>query len=78
MAEIELSALRRQCLDRHILAISTVEREVAAWVERYNIADPGINGRFITADARIKLKRLYLYTSGVTISSSSREKHQDG
>ncbi len=58
MAEIELSALRRQCLARRILAIAILEMEGAAWVERHNIAGPGINGRVITADARIKLKRL--------------------
>jgi hypothetical protein len=59
MAEIELSALQRQCLDRRIGTRTTIEREVAAWAAaRYEAPTP-IDWRFTTADARIKLKRLY-------------------
>jgi hypothetical protein len=59
MAEIELSILQRQCLDRRLGDRATVQREVAAWVEERNGGGQRINWRFITADARIKLKRLY-------------------
>ncbi len=59
MAEIELSALQRQCLDRRLADRLTLEREVAAWVRDRNAAETTIDWRFTTADARIKLKRLY-------------------
>jgi hypothetical protein len=59
MAEIELSVLAEQCLDRRLAARATVEREVAAWEARRNAARRTIDWRFTTADARIKLKRLY-------------------
>ncbi len=59
MAEIELSILQRQCLDRRLGDRTTVEREVAAWVRERNEGSQPINWRFTTEDARIKLKRLY-------------------
>jgi hypothetical protein len=59
MAEIELSVLQRQCLDRRLGDRTTMEREVAAWVAARNEAATSIDWRFTTADARIKLKRLY-------------------
>jgi hypothetical protein len=59
MAEIELSVLSRQCLDRRIPAKETLQQEVAAWEERRNTSGATVNWRFTTADARIKLKRLY-------------------
>ena len=59
MAEIELSALQRQCLDRRLGNRVTMAREVAAWVTARNAATTTIDWRFTTADARIKLKRLY-------------------
>jgi hypothetical protein len=59
MAEIELSALQRQCLDRRLGDRATVEREVAAWVAARNRATTVIDWRFTTKDARIKLTRLY-------------------
>jgi hypothetical protein len=59
MAEIELSVLGRQCLDRRIADAEGLMREVAAWEAARNDADAVINWRFTTADARIKLKRLY-------------------
>ncbi len=59
MAEIELSILGRQCLDRRIANMDEMTTEVAAWAARYN-ADPSpIQWRFTSADARIKLARLY-------------------
>jgi len=59
MAEIELGILQRQCLDRRLADQATLACEVAAWVAARNAADRRINWRFTTADARIKLKRLY-------------------
>jgi hypothetical protein len=59
MAEIELSVLARQCLNRRLGNRATMEREVAAWTTARNMAATTIDWRFTTADARIKLKRLY-------------------
>ncbi len=59
IAEIELSVLSRQCLDRRVPDAATLAREVAAWQERRNAAACPLDWRFATQDARIKLKRLY-------------------
>ena len=59
MAETELSILSRQCLDRRIDDRDRMAREVAAWQAARNAANARINWQFKTADARIKLKRLY-------------------
>ena len=59
MAEIELSAMGRQCLGRRIADREELEREVAAWEEERNRKGTGVDWRFTTADARTKLKRLY-------------------
>ena len=59
MAEIELSVLSRQCLDRRIPDQDALRRETAAWEARRNTATATIEWRFTTADARIKLKKLY-------------------
>jgi len=59
MAEIELSVLARQCLDRRIPDATTLETEVATWVAQRNAAGATIDWQFTTADARIKLKHLY-------------------
>lgn len=59
MAEIELSHLSRQCLDRRIPDKETLVREVAAWNEQRNEENSVIDWQFTTADARIKLKKLY-------------------
>jgi hypothetical protein len=59
MAEIELSVLGRQCLDRRIPDAPTLEAEVAAWVVQRNAAGTTIDWQFTTTDARIKLRHLY-------------------
>jgi len=59
MAEIEFSVLTRQCLDRRIGSRRALEQEVAAWQTKRNRQAVGINWRFTTADARIKLTHLY-------------------
>ena len=59
MAEIELGALRRQCLERRIPDYPTLTSEVAAWEGRRNAIGGTVNWRFTTSDARIKLHHLY-------------------
>jgi transposase len=60
MAEIELSALKGQCLDRRIPDITTMRVEVNAWEKDRNNSAKNIVWQFTTPDARIKLKHLYL------------------
>jgi hypothetical protein len=59
MAEIELSVLSRQCLDQRIDSVEILRREVAAWEEDRNERMVEVKWQFTTADARIKLRRLY-------------------
>lgn len=59
MAEIELSVLSRQCLKRRISNQETLAQEVQAWVKDRNSKVVKVDWRFSTADARIKMKRLY-------------------
>ena len=59
IAECELSALSRQCLDRRIDDREFLKREVAAWERNRNGQQVRVDWQFTTADARIKLKRLY-------------------
>jgi transposase len=59
MAEIELSVLNRQCLERRISDKDVLTEEVAAWEKRRNQNSSPVDWRFTTEDARIKLKRLY-------------------
>ncbi len=59
MAEIELSILGRQCLDRRIEDERTLTQELAAYEQRRNNARATINWRFTSQEARVKLQRLY-------------------
>jgi len=59
MAEIELSVLARQCLDRRIESAEELRREVRAWEKDRNESGVEVRWQFTTADARIKLRRLY-------------------
>ena len=59
IAECELSVLRRQCLRARLPNIATVSEKVDAWVLNRNAKQAGVDWRFTTDDARIKLKRLY-------------------
>ncbi len=59
IAECELSVLVRQCLNQRIPDKETLSREVAAWEARRNQANVKVVWHFTTADARIKLRRLY-------------------
>lgn len=65
IAEIELSHLSRQCLDRRIPDQESLITEVAAWENQRNDTNAGVDWQFKTEDARIKLKRLYP-TIGIT------------
>ncbi len=59
IAEIELSVFTKQCLTRRIADIDTLRREARAWAKRRNEQQTGVDWHFTTADARIKLNRLY-------------------
>lgn len=59
IAEIELSALTKQCLNRRIGDITMLSREVGAWEKKRNELGKNVDWRFTTKDARIKLRRLY-------------------
>ena len=59
IAELELSVLTRQCLDRRIPDLETLRQETQAWENRRNTAQKGVHWQFTTPDARIKLRRLY-------------------
>jgi len=59
IAEIELSAMTKQCLTRRIPDIGTLRHEIRIWERKRNEKQKGIDWQFTTEDARIKLKRLY-------------------
>jgi len=59
MAEIEMSVMERQCLAERMGSIERLESEALAWAEKRNAKEVKVDWRFTTADARIKLKRLY-------------------
>ena len=59
IAEIELSALSKQCLSRRIPDLASMSQEVRAWASERNTRQTKVDWHFTTEDARIKLKRLY-------------------
>jgi hypothetical protein len=59
MAEIELSALGRQCLSRRIARANTLKRQITAWEESRNAGSARVQWQFTTQDARVKLRSLY-------------------
>jgi len=59
MAEIELGILNRQCLNRRLDNVATLKHEIAAWECDRNRRENKVKWRFTTADARIRLRRLY-------------------
>lgn len=59
MAEIDISILSRQCLAERMEDIKRLEKEVTVWTDKRNTIKGKINWRFTTADARIKLRKLY-------------------
>lgn len=59
IAEIELSALTGQCLDRRIDDLDVLNAELAAWQQQTNADQRQVDWQFTTTDARIKLRHLY-------------------
>jgi len=59
MAEIELRVLSRQCLDRRMECREEMAGEVGAWQDERNEREVKVQWQFTTADARIKLRKLY-------------------
>lgn len=59
MAEIELSILSRQCMRDYFESHERLARRIGRWERERNKIQAGIDWRFTTADARVKLKRLY-------------------
>ena len=59
MAEIELSILSRQCMNDYFESRKQLKERIVPWERSRNDQQAGINWRFTTADARIKLRRLY-------------------
>ena len=60
MAEIELSALSKQCLDRRIANMKKLADEVSTWEQERNAIGATVKWRFNKDNARIKLQRHYL------------------
>jgi hypothetical protein len=58
LSEAELSVLAGQCLDRRLAGRAALEREVAGWQATGNATGRGVDWRFTTEDAPIKLKHL--------------------
>lgn len=59
VAEMELSVLMRQCLDRRIPDSPALAHEITTWERQRNTAKVVVHWQFTTADARIKLRKLY-------------------
>ncbi len=59
MAEIEIGVMSRQCLNRRIPDQKTLRSEIDAWQQDRNQKAVRVDWRFTTADARVKLIRLY-------------------
>jgi hypothetical protein len=59
MAEIELSILSRQCMNDYFESREQLTGTIAPWERSRNDRQAGVNWRFTTADARIKLRKLY-------------------
>jgi len=59
IAEIELSVMTKQCLERRISLIDSLRLELAEWETARNRNQKSVDWQFTTDTARIKLKRLY-------------------
>jgi hypothetical protein len=59
VAEIELSVFTKQCLDRRIPDMTTLQQEAKAWYRKRNANQKAVDWQFTTENARVKLKRLY-------------------
>lgn len=70
VAEIELSVLQRQCLSRRLNRFE-LEREIPVWEMARNACSGKIRWHFTTADARVKLSRLYPVIESETFKYST-------
>lgn len=59
IAEIELSAMTTQCLNRRISSIEELQKQISSWEIKRNHSQKAVQWQFRTEDARIKLKHLY-------------------
>lgn len=59
IAEIELSVLSRQCTSDYFSCAGELKRAISRWERERNSNCKGVNWRFTTEEARIKLKQLY-------------------
>ena len=59
IAEVSISILSKQCLERRIKSLELLNKEIAAWETDYNSGCKEINWQFTTDDARVKLRKLY-------------------
>jgi hypothetical protein len=59
IAEIGLSAMSSQCLDRRIDTLEKLQGELGAWQRERNQNQKAVKGQFTTDDARVKLHKLY-------------------
>ena len=77
MAEIEFSALKRQCLDCRIPDQATLKQKIADWERSRNQRAVKANWQFKTGDARIKLKKLYpsFGSSRIHVESNAEVHH---
>ena len=70
MAEIELAALAKQCLDQRIPDAVRMRSEVLAWAERRNTQGRTVNWTFAKEDARCKLERHYSYVNKLNLNTT--------
>jgi len=56
---VSISVLSKQCIGRRISDLSLLNAEIAAWESLYNSQIRKVNWQFTTADARIKLRKIY-------------------
>jgi hypothetical protein len=73
MAELELSALERQCLGRRFANEAFLRAECEAWVLERNQREVKIHWQFTAADARIRLRRLYPVVEDITLCLSEND-----
>jgi hypothetical protein len=59
IAEMTISVMSKQCINRRIATIEALNAELSAWQTEYSKVASAVNWQFTTDDARIKLRRLY-------------------
>jgi hypothetical protein len=59
IAELTISVLSKQCINRRIASMEELNRELSAWQSEYSGTESVVNWQFATEDARIKLRKLY-------------------